>query len=80
MGHTFDQALRRQRPDNLCDLEASLVYRALSRAPRAVDKTCLKKAKRIKNNTKVDRSVNLSIYLCIYLPAICYAKVKEFVL
>ena len=38
MAHTFNPALRRQRQTDLCEFEASLVYRASSRTVRATQK------------------------------------------
>ena len=42
-------ALRRQTQEDLCEVEASLVYRASSRrGSKAIEKSCLEKKQKIK--------------------------------
>jgi hypothetical protein len=45
VAQVFIPALGRQRQEDLCELEASLVYRASSRTARVTRRPCLEKAK-----------------------------------
>ena len=54
VGRSLIPALRRQRQVDLCELEASLVYRVSSRTARAIQRNPVLKKKTKQNKTKMN--------------------------
>jgi hypothetical protein len=49
VAHTFNPALRRQSQANVCEFDASLIYKGSSRTARATERELISKNKQTKN-------------------------------